>query len=93
MKKNFFKKLAFVLAAAVAVTSVNVPTAEAKTAAPAFKSQKVKVKVGQTKKYGTKNSSKYSVKFAIGNTYVAKIKHKKGSKFVEVTGVAESKTH
>ena len=90
MKKNFVKKLALGLALVMAVTSV--PASSEAAAAPGFKSSAVKVRVGQTKKYGTENSKKYSVKFKIGNKSVATIKYTAGSKSVKVTGVAEGKT-
>lgn len=91
MKKNFFKKLALVMALAVTVTSVPATNASA-AAAPTFKSKAVTVNVGQTKKYSTANSAKYSVKFKIGNTKVATIKYSAGSKSVKVTGVASGKS-
>lgn len=91
MKKNFFKKLALVMALTLAVTSVPATSASA-AKAPGFKSTKVTVKVDQTKKYSTANSSKYSVKFKIGNKKVATIHSSKGSKSVKVTGVAAGKT-
>ena len=90
MKKNFVKKLALGLALVMAVTSV--PATSEAAAKPGFKSTKVTVKEGQTKKYNTKNASKYSVKFKIGNKAVATIKYSAGSKAVKVTGVAEGKT-
>ena len=90
MKKNFVKKLALGLALVMAVTSV--PATSEAAAKPGFKSSKVTVKEGQTKKYSTENSSKYSVKFKIGNKDVATIKYTPGSKSVKVTGVAEGKT-
>ena len=90
MKKNFVKKLALGLALVMAVTSV--PATSEAAAKPGFKSSKVTVKVGQTKKYNTANASKYSVKFKIGNKSVATIKYSAGSKAVKVTGVAEGKT-
>ncbi|MEG2440102.1 MAG: hypothetical protein RSB37_01200 [Acetivibrio sp.] len=91
MKKNFFKKLALVMALAITVTSVPVNNASA-AAAPGFKSKAVKVNVGQTKKYNTANAKKYSVKFKVGNTKIATIKYSAGSKAVKVTGVAAGKT-
>ena len=90
MKKNFVKKLALGLALVMAVTSV--PASSEAAATPGFKSSAVKVRVGQTKKYSTENSKKYSVKFKIGNKSVATIKYSAGSKAVKVTGVAEGKT-
>ena len=90
MKKNFVKKLALGLALVMAVTSV--PATSEAAAKPGFKSSKVTVKEGQTKKYSTENSSKYSVKFKIGNKAIATIKYSAGSKSVKVTGVAEGKT-
>lgn len=89
MKKNFFKKLALVMALTVTVTSVPANNAAA-AKAPAFKSSKVTLNVGQTKKLNTANSSKYSVKFKIGNKSVATIA--KSGKAVKVTGVAAGKT-
>ncbi len=89
MKKNFFKKLALVMALALTVTSVPATSASA-AAAPGFKSKAVKVNVGQTKKFSTANSTKYSVKFKIGNKSVATIATSK--KAVKVTGVAAGKT-
>lgn len=89
MKKNFFKKLALVMALAITVTSVPATSASA-AKAPGFKSTAVKVKVGQTKKYSTANTTKYSVKFKIGNKSVATIA--KSGKAVKVTGVAAGKT-
>ena len=89
MKKNFFKKLALVMALAVTVTSVPSTSASA-AAAPGFKSSAVKVNVGQTKKYSTANTTKYSVSFKIGNKSVATIA--KSGKAVKVTGVAAGKT-
>jgi uncharacterized protein (DUF736 family) len=89
MKKNFFKKLALVMALAVTVTSVPSTSASA-AAAPKFKSSAVKVNVGQTKKYSTANTTKYSVSFKIGNKSVATIA--KSGKAVKVTGVAAGKT-
>lgn len=90
MKKNFVKKLALGLALVMAVTSV--PATSKAAATPGFKSTKVTVKEGQTKKYSTENASKYSVKFKIGNKSVATIKYSAGSKSVKVTGVAEGTT-
>lgn len=91
MKNVLVKRLALGLALVVTVTSVNVPTAEA-AKAPGFKSTKATVKVGQTKKYNTKNAGKYSVKFEIGNETVAKIDYSKGSKAVRITGVKAGET-
>ncbi|MFA9463358.1 MAG: hypothetical protein ACERKN_03590 [Velocimicrobium sp.] len=91
MKKNFFKKLALVMALALTITSVPATSASAATA-PGFKSKSVKLNVDQTKKYSTANSKKYSVKFKIGNKKVATIASSKGSKSVKVTGVASGKT-
>ena len=89
MKKNFFKKLALVMALTVTVTSVPANNAAA-AKAPAFKSSKVTLNVGQTKKLNTANASKYSVSFKVGNKSVATIA--KSGKAVKVTGVAAGKT-
>lgn len=91
MKKNFFKKLALVMALTVTVTSIPAHSASA-AAKPGFKSTAVKVNVDQTKKYSTANSAKYSVSFKIGNKSVATISSSAGSKSVKVTGVAAGKT-
>ncbi len=90
MKKNFFKKLALVMALALTVTSVPATNASAAVKAPGFKSKAVKVNVDQTKKYSTANTTKYSVSFKIGNKKVATIATSK--KAVKVTGVAAGKT-
>jgi len=89
MKKNFFKKLALVMALTLTVTSVPATSASA-AAAPGFKSKAVNVKVGETKKYSTANTAKYSVSFKIGNKSVATIA--KSGKAVKVTGVAAGAT-
>lgn len=92
MKKNFVKKLAVALSLAMAVSTL-APAANADAAAaPKFKSTSVTVNAGQTKKYNTANSKKYSVSFKIGNKSVATIKYSKGSKAVKVTGVTAGKT-
>lgn len=90
MKKRLFKRLAFALALTVAVTSVDAPSAAA--AKPGFMSTKAVVKVGQTKKYRTKNNSKYSTRFVIGNKKVATVKYSRSKKFAKVTGVKPGKT-
>ncbi len=99
MKKNFVKKLALGLAFTVAVGSV--PTtnaAAAKTVYPSFKSKttadsRKTLKVGQTKKYGTNNSSKWSFyKAKVGNSKVATVKLSRKGKFIKVTGVKAGKT-
>lgn len=91
MKKNFFKKLALVMALTVTVTSIPAHSASA-AAKPGFKSTAVKVNVDQTKKYSTANSAKYSVSFKIGNKSVATISSSAGSKSVKVTGVSAGTT-
>ncbi len=91
MKKHFFKKIALMLAAVVTVASVNVP-ASAAAVKPELKSKQVSVQVGQTKSYGIKNTTEYSVKFVVGNEKIAKIKTIKGGKEVKVTGVTAGET-
>ena len=97
MKKNLAKKLALGLALTLAVGSVPA-TDVAAASMPAFKSTSSKtnrkvIEVGQTKKYGTKNVSKYSFyKANVGNKKVATVKLTQKDKYIKVTGVAAGKT-
>lgn len=76
MKKNFFKKLALVLALVLTVTSLNYAPASA-AATPAWKAKKSVLSLQNRYQYGVKNvPSKGKVAWKIGNTKVAKISQK-----------------
>ncbi len=98
MKKNFVKKLALVMTMALAVSAV-APAANTASAAtaPAFKSAKASLKVGETKKYNVANSGNYSLyKAVVGTKTIAKVVNggagKGATKYVKITGLKEGKT-
>lgn len=76
MKKNFFKKLALVLALVLTVTSLNYVPASA-AATPAWKAKKSVISLMNRYAYGVKNvPSKGKVTWKTGNTKVAKVSQK-----------------
>ncbi len=88
MRKNFVKKLALGLAFTLTISSVPAANAAAAKAYPSFNSIQANLKVGQTKKYGTYNSTAWSFyQFKVDNETIATAKHSRKGKFIKITGV------